>query len=108
MAKFSGNIGFVKTVEDSENPGVWKEETVEKHYTGDLVRVTRRTQTQQNSVNDNITLSNEISIVVNPYLQENMFAMRYVVFMGAKWKITTVDASQYPRLILTVGGVYNG
>jgi hypothetical protein len=32
--------------------------------------------------------------------------MLYVEFMGTKWKITNVEV-QYPRLILSVGGVYN-
>lgn len=107
MAKFSGNIGFVKTVEDPDNPGIWKEETVEKHYTGELIRVIKRSQTQQNSVNDNITISNEITIVANPYIQENMFAIRYVVFRGAKWKVESLTV-EYPRLRLSIGGLYNG
>ena len=58
-------------------------------------------------MNDNVNLANELSIVADPYANEHFFAMRYVELMGAKWKITNVDV-QYPRLILTIGGVYNG
>ena len=107
MAKFYGIIGFIDTVEDPENPGVWEEKTVEKEYRGELIRVNRRLQSSSNSVNDNITISNEISIVADPYANQNMYAMRYVIFGGAKWKIETVDV-EYPRLKLSIGGIFNG
>lgn len=107
MAKFHGVIGFVTTVEDSENPGVWNEETVERTYRGDLLKVYRRLQSSSNTVNDSVILSTEISIVADPYANENMFAMRYVVFGGAKWKIESINV-EYPRLKLSIGGVYNG
>ena len=107
MAKFCGKIGFVVTAEDKDNPGIWTEQTVEKQYRGELIKVTRRLQSSSNSVNDNITVSNEITIVADPYANENMYAIRYVIFGGAKWKIETV-AVEYPRLRLTIGGIYNG
>lgn len=107
MAKFYGIIGFVITEEDPDNPGVWNEIPVEKNYSGELIRNTRRLQTTSDTVNDSVTISNEISIVANPYAQEHMYAMRYVVFQGIKWKVESVSV-EYPRLKLTLGGVYNG
>lgn len=104
MAKFYGNIGYVETVE--VKPGIWKEQVTERPYYGDLTRNTSKYQTSD-SVNDDININNNISIIADPYANENFQHMRYVVFMGAKWKITNVEV-QYPRLILTVGGVYNG
>lgn len=104
MAKFYGAIGFAETKETS--PGVYNEEIVEHFYYGDLIRNNRRLQSGD-KVNDDINVSNEISIVADPYANEHFYAMRYVSFMGAKWKISNVDV-QYPRLILTLGGVYNG
>lgn len=104
MAKFCGKIGYVKTVE--VEPGVWDEQVVERLYYGDLTRNTRRFQ-QSESVNDDINISNNISILADSYANENSQHMRYAEFMGAKWKITNVEV-QYPRLLLTVGGVYNG
>lgn len=104
MAKFYGAIGFAETKETS--PGVYNEEIVEHFYYGDLIRNNRRLQSGD-KVNDDINVSNEISIVADPYANEHFYAMRYVSFMGAKWKISNVDI-QYPRLILTLGGVYNG
>ena len=104
MAKFYGKIGFVSPAE--VEPGIWEEQIVELQYYGDLTRNTSRFQ-PSGGVNDNITVSNNISIIADPYANENFQYMRYVEFMGAKWKITNAEV-QYPRIILTVGGVYNG
>lgn len=103
MAKFYGVIGFAETVET--DPGIWEEKIVERSYYGDLIRNIRKLQSST-SVNDNITISNEISIVADPYAEQNMYAMRYVTFKGNKWKIESVDVN-YPRLTLSIGGVYN-
>lgn len=104
MAKFYGVIGYAETVETA--PGVWTEQVIERNYYGDLIRNMRRLETK-NRLNDDINIANEISILADPYANENFHAMRYVEFMGTKWKITSVEV-RYPRLILTVGGLYNG
>lgn len=104
MAKFCGKIGFVQTVETS--PGIWKEVITEKTYTGDILRNSRKLQ-GGDRINSDINISNEISIIADPFANGNFHAMRYVVFMGAKWKIESAEV-QYPRLILSVGGLYNG
>ena len=103
MAKFYGPIGYAQTVEIK--PGVWKEQITEKLYYGELTRNTRKLQTSD-KLNDDINIANELSIVSDPFANENIYSMRYVEFMGAKWKITDVEV-QYPRLILSIGGVYN-
>lgn len=102
MAKWFGKIGYAETEEIS--PGVWKEQIVEHEYYGDLVRNTRRLQTAD-KINDDIIVSNELSIVSDPYANQNFHAIRYVEFMGSKWKVSSVEVS-YPRLILTLGGLY--
>lgn len=104
MAKFYGAIGYAKPVEI--RPGVWEEEIVERSYAGDLIRDSRRLQSA-GQVIDNVNIANEISIVADPFANENFYMMRYVQYRGAKWKITNVEV-KYPRLILSVGGVYNG
>ena len=104
MAKFYGVIGYVVLTETK--PGVWKEQVTERSYYGDLTRNTRQLQSAD-KLNDDINVANEISIVADPFANENFHSMRYVEFMGAKWKVTSVEV-QYPRLILTMGGVYNG
>ena len=104
MAKFYGSIGYAETVETK--PGVWVEQITERKYYGDITRNARRLQTS-GQLNDDINVSNEISIVADPFANQNFHLMRYVEFMGAKWKISNVEV-QYPRLILTIGGLYNG
>lgn len=104
MAKWYGVIGYAETVETT--PGVWKEQVTKRNYYGDLTRNTRRLQTAD-KLNDDINISNELSIVADPYAMNNFHSMRYVEFMGTAWKITNVEV-QYPRLILTLGGVWNG
>ena len=104
MAKFRGMIGFADTVEKS--PGIHVEEIVEKKYSGDLLRNSRRLESS-GVINDNINISNEISIIADAYATHHFHAMRYVEFMGAKWKVSSVDATKRPRLVLTLGGLYN-
>lgn len=104
MAKFYGSVGYADTVETA--PGVWEDGITERMYFGDLTRNTRRLQSSD-TLNDDINVANEISIVADPFANQNFHKMRYVSFMGSKWKITNVEV-QYPRLILTIGGVYNG
>lgn len=104
MPKFYGNIGYAISKETA--PGVWIEDIVEHKYSGDVYRNTRKLQSG-NQVNDSIDISNEISILSDPFANENFHSMRYVTYMGAKWKVSSVEV-RYPRLILTVGGLYNG
>lgn len=106
MAKFFGQIGFVKTVEDPPESGIWKEQVCQRDYYGDVNRVIRRWDSVQ-QLNDNININNQISIVSDPFVNENIPWIKYVVWNGAKWKVSNVEV-QYPRLILSVGGVYNG
>lgn len=103
--RYSGKIGFVSASKETA-PGVWQEETIaEKQYYGDIIRNYRNLQSAD-KVNDDITINNQISIVADPFANQNMYLMRYATFQGQKWKITSIEA-QYPRLLLTLGGIYN-
>ena len=104
MAKFYGAIGFAQLTETA--PGVWDEDITEHMYSGDMNRNSRALQASD-SVNDDITISNEISIVSDPFADQNFYNMRYVKIRGIKWKIKNAEV-KYPRLILTIGGLYNG
>ncbi|MBQ1413421.1 MAG: hypothetical protein IIY93_09565 [Clostridia bacterium] len=103
MAKWFGHIGFVRTVETA--PDVWQEQKEERAYYGDLTRNSRRWQSS-GKLNDNVMISNEISVISDPFAFENAQYLRYVTFAGAKWTISSVEA-QYPRLVLTIGEVYH-
>lgn len=106
MAKWCGKIGFAITVETE--PGIWEEsEPIERLYYGDSVRNLNRTFQNSGNINDDIKLVNGISIVADPFANENFCNMRYIEYMGTKWKISDIEV-QYPRLVLTLGGVYNG
>lgn len=104
MAKYYGIVGYEITKETE--PGIYEETIVEEQYYGDVIKNTRRLQ-DSGKVNSNINISNQFSIIADPFANNNFHSMRYIEFMGTKWKITDVEV-QYPRLILTVGGIYNG
>lgn len=103
MAKFYGPVGYV--YDETEND-VTVEKPYERYYKGDLVKNNRRLEKGE-GLNDDISISNQISIVADPYALSHIFAMRYVKWMGSAWKVSTVDV-QTPRLILSLGGLYNG
>lgn len=105
MAKFYGMIGYAITEETK--PDVWVETITERPYYGDITRESRRVESSQDSINDGVSLNNDISIVADLYAQENINAMRYVKIRGTAWKITSVEV-QYPRLNISIGGIYNG
>lgn len=104
MPKFYGAIGFAEMVE--VRPGVHQEKITEHYYYCDITRNSRRLQSTD-QLNDNVNVSNEVSIIADPYANGNFHSIRYVEFMGAKWKVSSIEV-QPPRLILTLGGVYNG
>lgn len=105
MSKWYGKIGYAETVETE--PGVWDEEITERAYYGDTFRNTRLLQNNSDGTNDNVNIANQISIVADPYANDHIYAMRYIEFQNAKWRVTNVEV-QERRLILTVGGLYNG
>ena len=104
MAKWYGVIGFSETVETSS--GVWKAQLTERSYYGDVIQNYTKYQNSDH-LNDDINVSNRISIIADPFANEKFYSMRYVEFMGTNWNITNIEV-KYPRLILTIGGVYNG
>ena len=106
MAKFYGIIGYGETVEDPPGSGVWIDHITERKSYGDLIRNTRQTP-EREYLNNDLTVSNSISIVADAYARQHFHAIRYVSWSGALWVVTNVEV-QSPRLLLTLGGVYNG
>lgn len=104
MAKFFGEVGYGTTVEVRN--GVWKDVITEVKYYGDVIRNTRRLE-NGSEVNNDLTVGNSISIVADPYANEHFFAIKYVKWAGTLWTVSEVEV-QSPRLILRLGGVYNG
>lgn len=104
MARFHGYVGYAVDIETA--PGVWDEEITEHEYYGDVLK--NRANIQQSSdVNPGISISHSISIVGDPFAYEYLYAMRYVVYLGRKWTIKSVEVER-PRIILSLGGLENG
>ena len=103
MAKYYGIIGFADSVETA--PSVWTPQITERAYYGDVIRDNRRWETAQ-KINEDFTITNQFSIVADPYATQHFHQIRYINYMGTNWKITSVEV-QYPRLILSIGGIYN-
>lgn len=105
MAKWYGVIGYAETVETT--PGVHQDKITTRNYVGDVIKNTNRWSSSSDSTNDDLNINNQLSILADPFAYQNFHAMKYVEFMGTKWKVLSVEV-RYPRLILTIGGVYNG
>jgi len=105
MAKFYGIVGYIGFVEKER--GIQIEESTEREYFGDILNNTRALHKSEYGVNDDVNLTGKISIVADPYAYENYFNIRYVIVDGVKWRVSTVEPMR-PRMILTLGGVYNG
>jgi len=105
MARFHGAVGY-NDGQIEQKPGVWVDQIVEFSYFGDVLRNTRQLR-EGESLNDDLTVGNSISIVADAYASEHFHAIRYVEWAGALWTVDDV-AVQSPRLVLKLGGVYNG
>lgn len=105
MAKFFGRIGY--SISTETRPGVWEDRIEEREYFGDFIRNTSKWTASPDSTNDDLTISNQISIIADPFAYNHFHTMKYVRFLDVCWKINSVE-ERYPRLNLSIGGVYNG
>lgn len=106
MARFYGEVGYGESVEDPSGSGIWVDQIVEFIYQGDVIRNTRSLESGD-KINENIIVSNSISIVADQYATEHFFNIKYVRWMGVLWTVGAVEVRS-PRLILSLGTVYNG
>lgn len=104
--KFFGQIGYGTPVEEPANSGVWVDMMSEYPYFGDVIRNTRQLEIGD-KVNSDIVVSNSISILADEIARKRFFDIKYVRWMGVIWTVTSVEVRN-PRLILTLGSVYNG
>lgn len=106
MARFLGKVGYGDSVETLPDSGLWVDTITELDYQGDVIRNTRALD-NSDSVNGEITVSNQISVVADEYAFEHFFNIKYVRWAGVPWTVTSVEVRS-PRLILSLGSVYNG
>lgn len=106
MEKFYGKVGYCVTTEDPVGSGVWRDVVTERNYYGDVLKNSTR-WSQSDNLNDNLKINNRISILADAYAYQNFSLIKYVEWMGVLWKVETVEVER-PRLILSLGGEYNG
>lgn len=104
MGVYCGKIGYAERKEVALD--VWKDVITEREYKGEVIKLASNTRSGEN-LNDEININNRISIVADAYAYQKYLEMRYIWYLGTKWKITSVEVAR-PRLILSIGGVYNG
>ena len=106
MAKWYGVVGY--SIPTLKPGSVWKDEIVERNYSGDVKRSTSQWNNNPDSTNDDLNVNIQISIILDPFARDNFQSIKYVTFMGKKWKVKSVEPVDFnPRLLLTIGGVYN-
>lgn len=103
MNKFYGEVGYVFA--EKTGTSDWEENVVPKYYYGDILQISKRYQ-GSDKMNDDIEVTNQISILADPYAYRNFQFIKYVEWLGTKWKVSSVSV-EYPRLVLSIGGVYN-
>jgi hypothetical protein len=103
MGKYYGAIGYAESSETK--PGVWTSSITEKKVFGDVIINTKKSE-NPGQVNDNVVIHTQISFLADPYALLNFHLIKYATYLGNKWRVT-IASVQYPRLVLTLGGVYN-
>jgi len=106
MARFFDKVGYGESVEAPSGSGVHKDVMTERQYYGDVIRNTRRLE-PGDKLNDDIVVDNSISIVADEHAIKHFFNIKYVRWAGVLWSVTSVEVKA-PRLILSLGSVYNG
>ena len=102
--KYYGEIGFSETVQTDID--IWETVIREYTYAGDINRVSTGWKTGDH-LNDDLTISMEISFIGDVHALENYNNIRYAVWRGTKYRVTNIS-EEHPRITLTLGGEYNG
>lgn len=110
MNRFYGAVGYAiaeEVIDDNGNPtGVWEDKIIERHYYGETYKRSYK-WSSGDQLNDDVNLNMEIKIMADPYSYEHISHIKYVKYMGAKWKVTSASPER-PRITLSIGGIYNG
>lgn len=103
--KFYGYIGFAVTVDDGD--GVWRPTITDKKYSGDVLRLIRNKDSGEH-INDGLRLNSQFSILMDPWFQDHFSSVKYIEYLGTKWVVESADPTNYPRVLITPGGIYHG
>lgn len=100
--RYAGKIGFITTQETI--PGVWTKKEVVRFVKGDVVQRAYRWDDAQ-SVNANLDVTNQLSVVCDDFMIHNMFALQWAEWMEKRWSVSRIELKP-PRMILTLGKEY--
>ena len=105
MARFYGKIGFA--VMEETKPGIYRETYTERSYKGDVLNRRYRWQ-DTDHFNEDISVTNEISIIADNFANTNIGTMRYVRWLNQVFEIesATIDLDRH-RITLSLGGIFN-
>lgn len=104
MSRFAGLVGYV--TQEETVPGVWSPVDKSVMMKGDIIRQSSSVQ-NDSKVNSDITLNHRVSLMGDAYAFDNYYDLKWITISGRKWEVSSVEM-QRPRLIVTVGGLYNG
>lgn len=105
MDKFCGKVLFEEQIEKED--GVFVPKSTVRSYKGDIFKNQIGFSNSNNTTNDDLKAQHRISIIQDGYLLKNSSLIKAIEFMGVMWEVTNVEYVR-PRLILSIGGVYNG
>lgn len=103
MTKYYDQIGFVDTVETV--PGVFEEDVVLRHYSGDVEHNIHRYRGAE-VIHDDVVIGNRVSIIADDYAMNNFFKIKFLCWRGAQWKVQSIEVVP-PRILLRMGGLHN-
>lgn len=103
MTRFFGKVGYSHPVRSN---GVVEDVITEHSYAGDELRNTRYFA-QGDTVLGKVTFQTRISVIADAFALENYRDIVYVNWEGTLWIVESVTTER-PRLILLLGGKYNG
>lgn len=104
MSKFAGLVGYA--TQEETVPGVWSPVEKTVMMKGDVIRQSSSVQ-NDDKVNSDIALNHRVSLMGDSYAFDNYYNLKWIQLHGRKVEVSSVEL-QRPRLIVSVGGVYNG
>ncbi len=105
MGRYFDKIGYAAPSEIVD--GVWVDVITERSLYGDVLEAFVSNQEADNKLNTDVSLQQRLSVVADAFALENFSRIKYARWMGTNWSVISTRVER-PRLILTLGGVYNG
>lgn len=110
MSKFTGLVGFI--TQEESIPGVWSPIENSKKMRGDLISSSATNGNgsriaDSGKVNDDVSLNHRVSLLGDYYTFNNYLNIKWIQIGGRKLEVSSIEL-QRPRVILTVGGLWNG